>query len=320
MRNLTLILRSLTLLLRNLGGIGLLAGLFACGNKTPFSSGKTTGRELSSAAATRGTGGGQNVAYDLAHPEKTWDLPFVLREISGNCWMDPTHLLVIEDLHPHLYVIRLENPIVIEKDIAFRQSPFSKFDIEDVTQIGDTAYALWSHGVIYQCVNWKNKLQVREMPTFLTKDNNPEGICFDPVSRQLLVACKGESLSGEKKSTRAVYAFDIGQGRLLTDPFLVISKKELERVANDKVDLNPSAIAVHPLTHEIYLLSTKGSKCLARFDRRGQVLSVQFIDPDLLPQPEGLCFSPEGILYISSEGKGGLPKLCRFMPLAGPSR
>ena len=35
--------------------------------------------------------------------------------------------------------------------------------------------------------------------------------------------------------------------------------------------------------------------------------AVQFIDKELMPQPEGICFSPEGKLYISSEGKKGEP-------------
>ena len=46
---------------------------------------------------------------------------------------------------------------------------------------------------------------------------------------------------------------------------------------------------------------------MAVFNREGSLLSFQFIDKDLMPQPEGICFSPEGKLYISSEGKKGDP-------------
>ena len=46
---------------------------------------------------------------------------------------------------------------------------------------------------------------------------------------------------------------------------------------------------------------------MAVYNRNGQLVSFQAIDPDLMPQPEGICFSPDGTLFISSEGKKGDP-------------
>ncbi|MEO6905999.1 MAG: SdiA-regulated domain-containing protein, partial [Ginsengibacter sp.] len=86
-----------------------------------------------------------------------------------------------------------------------------------------------------------------------------------------------------------------------------IHKKDFEELAKDKISFNPSAIAIHPITHEIYLLSTKDNKCMAVYNRDGKLISFQSIDSDLMPQPEGICFSPDGKLYISSEGKKGDP-------------
>jgi uncharacterized protein YjiK len=254
-------------------------------------------------------------SYDLTKVVNRWELPATLKEVSGNTWVDANHLLVIEDLHPHLYLLRLDNGKgIIEKDIPFAADKKRKFDIEDVTRVNNTAYALWSHGTIYKIDDWQTTPKVQELPTFLTKENNTEGICYDPESGNLLVACKNESdAQDEKKSTRAVYSFDTRSNQLLQEPFLLIHKKDFEKAEGEKIDFYPSAIAVHPKTHDIYILSTKGTKCLAQYGRNGKLKNFQYLDKAELPQPEGICFSPEGTMYISSEGRHGEPAVvCQF--------
>jgi len=244
--------------------------------------------------------------YSFSQPTKKWTLPPELTEISGNTWIDNNHLLAIEDLHPNLYIVRLDDKATIEKTIPFAATSKDKMDIEDIAAVNNTAYALWSHGKIFKISDWNTKPQTKEIKTFLSKENNTEGICYDPVSQQLLIACKDETdLSDEKKSTRAIYAYDIKTDSLLSQPFLLIHKKDLKAAAGEKIDFYPSAIAVHPVTHDIYILSTRDTKCIARFSHDGIVQSVELLDKDLLPQPEGICFAPDGTLYISSEGKHG---------------
>ena len=147
---------------------------------------------------------------------------------------------------------------------------------------------------------------MQKITTFLSGKNDTEGLSYDPVTKSLLIACKDESgLMDEKKSTKAVYRFNIDSKKLEEKPFLIIREDDFKKVTEDKVEFNPSAIAVHPETHEIYLLSTQDTKGMAIYDRDGKLISFQSIDKDLMPQPEGICFSPEGKLYISSEGKKG---------------
>ena len=149
---------------------------------------------------------------------------------------------------------------------------------------------------------------MEKIKTFLKKENNAEGLCYDPVTRNLLIACKdAPGVPNEKKSTRAVYQFDMLKDKLVTQPFLLIRKKDFETVNDEKLDFFPSAIAVHPVTHDLYLLSTRDNKCMAVFSHDGILKTLQFIDKDMMQQPEGICFSPEGKLYISSEGKKGEP-------------
>ena len=257
------------------------------------------------------------VLYNLSKPSQVWNLPESLKEVSGIGWVDSNHCLFIEDLHPDLYLVRLEKQGIIEKKIVFAQQSDRKFDVEDVAIAGNKAYALWSHGAIYQIDNWNSKPTVRRWETGLSKANDTEGLCFDPVSNDLLIACKNESSDeGQKKSTRAVYRFDLSSGKLKENPFLLVYKKDLKQKESEVSNFYPSAIAIHPQTHDLYILSTKETKAMAVYSYDGKLKSFQFIDKELMPQPEGLCFSPEGDLYISTEGKHGKqPKVLKFQPL-----
>ena len=249
---------------------------------------------------------GNNVpqSYDLKHPLKKWVLPDELKEISGQTWIDKNHLLAIEDLHPTLYLLSLATTATIEKTSTFKDSSDKKFDLEDITVVDDVAYALWSHGKIYKISGWQNNPGIQKFNTGLSKENNTEGLCYDPVSQNLLIACKNESdIEDEKKSTRSIFEFDLKADTLKTEPFLLIHKKDFEKFTNENLLFFPSAIAVHPVTHDIYILSTKDNKCIAQYSYSGELKSLQFFDKHVLPQPEGICFAPDGTMYISTEGR-----------------
>jgi len=247
--------------------------------------------------------------YDLKHPSQSWKLPDELKEISGIVKLGGDSLLAIEDLHASLYFLRLENSKAsVTTTLPFATNQKDKFDIEDVAMIGDTIYALWSHASVFKIWNWRSKIQSKEYSTVLDKKNNTEGLAYDPVSGDLLIACKKESGDeDEKKTTRAVYEFDIKRGELRTNPFLLVEKKDFKKFVADKVEFFPSGIAVHPVSHDIYIISTKGNKCIACYSHSGELKSFEYLDKDLLPQPEGICFDAAANLYISTEGKHGEP-------------
>jgi uncharacterized protein YjiK len=247
------------------------------------------------------------IDYDVKHPVQKWQLPAELKEISGIVKLGNDSLLAIEDLHANLYFLQLKNSnVAVLATLPFAQTQKDKFDIEDVSMIGDTIYALWSHASIFKIWNWRSKLQSKELTTFLDKKNNTEGLAYDPVTGNLLVACKKESGdTDEKKSTRSVYEFDVKTGKLKTNPFLLIHRKDFEKFVADKVEFYPSGIAVHPITHDLYVISTRGNKCIACYTHSGQLKSFEYLDKDLLPQPEGICFDKDANLYISTEGKKG---------------
>ena len=253
--------------------------------------------------------------FDFAKPTSKWELPDRLLEISGIVKLDSNKIIAIEDLHPTLYVISLaDGKGTITDTIPFYETAKEKFDMEDLALTGKTVYALWSHGSVFKIDNWNTEKKVSEYPTGLDKKNNTEGIAFDPVTGNLLIACKNESgVEDGSKSSRSVYEFDTKTNTLKPDPFLVIEKKDLEKMNGGKVKFYPSAITVHPKTHDIYIISTKGEKCIAQYSHDGKLKSFSTLDASLMPQPEGLCFDSNGNLYISTEGKNGFaPAIYEF--------
>ena len=261
----------------------------------------------------------QSIDYDLLHPLKKWSLSDSLAQISGIVWVKNDQFLAIEDVRPVLYDIKLGDTAgIITNKIQFRQAQENKFDFEDLAVVNDTVYALWSHGAIFKIIKGKKEDSAQRTKTWLKKDNNTEGLAYDPVSSNLLIACKEESgLQNEKKSTRAIYEFDRKADSLKADPFMLINKKDFEAVAGEKVDFYPSAIAVHPITHDIYIVSTKDTKAIAQFSHDGKLKAFDYIDKEMLPQPEGICFDPEGNLYISTESRHHMPPYIYKFALKG---
>ena len=253
--------------------------------------------------------------YDLKNPTHRWVLPSELVEVSGNTWIDKNHLILIEDLSPNLYYVKFDDKTAtLEKTVPFAETEKDKVDIEDVTIVDNIVYALWSHGALFKITDWQNKPEVEKIKTGLSKDNNTEGLCFDPVTRQLLIACKDNPGTGVD-SAKAVYSFNIEKSQLSEKPFMVIHPKDFKFITGDDLSFNPSAIAVHPITHDIYILTTRDNKGLAVFTYDGVLKSYQSIDKELMEQPEGICFNPQGKLIISSEGKKGDPgNLFEFDP------
>jgi uncharacterized protein YjiK len=72
----------------------------------------------------------------------------------------------------------------------------------------------------------------------------------------------------------------------------------------EKMDklLSPSAIAIHPKTRQLYVLSATSNLLLVA-DLNGKIINMVSLDKELFKQPEGITFTPDAKLYISNEGK-----------------
>jgi uncharacterized protein YjiK len=251
----------------------------------------------------------QQTNYDLLHPAGKWVLSDSLNEISGITFLKNEKILAIEDIHPILYELKLgDSSATITNKTEFKETNKEKFDFEDLAVVKDTVYALWSHGAIFKIVKKNKDVTAERTKTWLKKDNNTEGLAYDPVSGYLLIACKDESgLEDTKKSTRAIFEFDLQADSIRSEPFMLVNKNDFENVAGEKIDFYPAAIAVHPVTHDIFIVSTKDTKCIAQFTHNGKLKAFDYLEKEMLPQPEGMCFDANGNLYISTEARHGKP-------------
>ena len=247
--------------------------------------------------------------YDLVKPVKGWSLSDSLAEISGITFLKNDRLIAIEDLHPILYELKLgDSAGIIVNKLAFRETDKEKFDFEDLAAVGDSIYALWSHGAIFKITKQKEGFTSEKTKTWLKKENNTEGLAYDPLSGNLLVACKDDAgLEDEKKSTRAIYEFDTRADSIKPEPFMLIKKNDFENVAGGKIDFYPAAIGIHPVSHDIFIISTKDTKCIAQFSHDGKLKAFDYLEKEMLPQPEGISFDKKGNLYISTQARHGKP-------------
>ena len=274
---------------------------------------------------------GYNFSYRLEAPEKSWKLPKSLVEISGLSYVDPHHLACVQDEKGIIYIFNRASG-EIDSEILFGDDG----DYEGIEIIGDDAWILKSSGTLYQVKDYREKqgFKTIKFKTDLTGKNDAEGLAYDPVGNSLLIACKGYPFlnADDGSGYKAVYSFNLENSLLDENPFLLISLDTIKFYRNydamtqlgmktqailnpSKGDptFQPSGIAVHPRTGNIYMLGSVG-KLLLVLSRAGEILSISELNPKLFPQPEGICFSPDGILYISNEGRGQEGTILEFEP------
>ncbi len=249
----------------------------------------------------------ENFKYDLDSPVDRYKLPSYLEEISGLSYYGKGKIACVQDEKAFIYVLNLEKEEIIDKyDFG------DDGDYEDIAIVNKTAYILKNNGTIYRVKDFKKKdRKVKKYPTELKEKNDAEGMAYDSKTNALLIACKGSPSIGKENSYegyRAIYMFDLEKKKLVPTPHFLIESE---------TSFKPSGIAIHPLDGEIYIISSVG-KLLIILNREGKVKDVKELDPEKFIQPEGICFSPKGDMFISSEGQGKKGYILKFEVQAKP--
>src|SRR5690606_15856876 len=261
--------------------------------------------------------------YNLEMPDTTFEMPEILEEISGLGFdKNFEKLYAIQDEDGIIFIIDKKTGVV-EKKITFHKEG----DYEGIEVIGDVVYVVKSTGTIYEVTNLGTEEQeTKKYNLFLQSENDVEGLGFDPQTNKLLMACKGIPATGESfdiiRHKKVVYGFDINTKEIDPEPLYNIrldailkclhnssSIKNTENLTSqfssekEEIDFNPSGIAIHPFSKDIYILSSAG-KTLIVLNYAGQIIHIEKLQKEIHRQPEGIAFDADGTLYISNEGKG----------------
>jgi hypothetical protein len=262
--------------------------------------------------------------YRLSSPDKTITLPEQLREVSGVTIIDSVTVALIQDEIGIIYIYDIkENRIKSQVFFA------GKADYEDIALANKTIYVLSSDGMIFEVTDYMSKSFKVALYTTRIPSYDNEGLFFDRINNRLLIGCKGDIKRDNFKNKRAIFSFDLKTRKLVQEPVYIFDVESLNKSINSKksgskdekgkkekdkekeIDIRPSAIAIHPKTGKLFLLSaTDNILCIA--NKTGNIENIQKLDKDLFLQPEGIAFFPNGDMLITNEARNKRPTLLRF--------
>lgn len=242
--------------------------------------------------------------YALSQPERTITLPGRIDEISGlSCAPDGRTVFAVDDEHGRVYTLDTATGDVIdERRIA------GDHDFEGVEQLGDTLWAVASGGRLYRVDPGEGKIDAPRVDLQLRCDL--EGLAHTDDS--LLLACKARSGNGH-----SIYTWTPGADE--ASVYARVTPRSLAPVVPPGTDLDafaPSALARHPLTGQLYLLSSAGELLVVLAAQAPhKPVSAVAVPRSVHRQPEGLCFDANGTMYVANEGRG---KKARLMVIPAP--
>ena len=264
--------------------------------------------------------------YKLNKPDKSFTLPPALTEISGlGLSADGKYLLAINDEEGKVFKINKSDGAVVNKTKFAK-----KGDYEGIEQVGEQLFVVQNNGTIFEVeADSIDEDVVEKYNTPLHAENDIEGLGYDPVNNYLLLAAKAKSgVKKHKKHQRAIFAFNLNKMKLKKKPLYLIDRDDVEAYlekngkgtkgllsifapSEGSSAFAPSAIAVHPQSKDIYILSSVG-KLLLVWSPEGKILYIEELKKKIYKQPEGICFDSDGTLYISTEGKGGYGEIFKL--------
>lgn len=241
---------------------------------------------------------------DVVKITRSWSLPAVLREVSGIDYLDSSHMVCIQDQIGSIFIYNITSG-TLESEIPFGPPG----DYEAVAVVKDVVYVACADGRLYEIANYNSgKPVVKEYGTHLSVRQNIKGLSYDPKNKILLVAIKGnEEGNGLYKG---IYSFDLQTKKMAIKPVIKIDLQDpvFAKGQSKKKQsvLQPSEIAVHPLTGDIYITDATRPQLLI-LDKSGNIKGLYPLNKVDFYQPEGMTFSPTGECYISNAGNKQQP-------------
>ena len=178
-------------------------------------------------------------------------------------------------------------------------------DYEDIAICGDKMILLRSDGSLYVFpfseIGKPEAANVQEYKNVLP-GGEYEGLFCDNATRQLYALCKNCRNADASEAATGYILSLTASGAIEQQGGFSISVKEITSIAKQKqMKFQPSALALHPVSHDWYILSSV-NKLLVITDQNWKVKEAYHLNPSIYLQPEGIAFDKNANLYISNEG------------------
>ncbi|QQS37548.1 MAG: SdiA-regulated domain-containing protein [Ignavibacteriales bacterium] len=246
--------------------------------------------------------------YNLSSSPKSVHLTGSLTEISGIAFTPDNRLFAHQDESAVIYELNIGNGKINK---WFNVGRFVLTDdFEDIAIINVTFYLVTSRGDLYRFYEQPDRgySQYTKFSTGLKPEYDVEGLCYDPETHSLLLACKG---SPDKKTEfKYVYSFDLNSKKLLTKPRFQLSLKEIKNKSGIK-NFSPTGIERNPVSGTFFIISSN-ENAIIEISKDGRLLAFSKLDKSIHKQPEGISFSKDNSLFISDEGNKSEARLSKY--------
>ena len=145
----------------------------------------------------------------------------------------------------------------------------------------------------------KDSVDMQASTVPLQGRNNFESLYYDADLEKLVLVCKNCVM--DSKESISAYSFEPASRTYSAAPVYKIDVTKIaEYLDEEDVKFKPSAVAINPISKDLYILSSV-EKLLVIAGRNGEIKHAIALNPRLFKQPEGISFAPSGDMYISNE-------------------
>jgi hypothetical protein len=246
--------------------------------------------------------------YDFSNGYR-YTMPNELNEISGLSYHSKdSGVFAINDEKGFLFKIHFANPLRVD-----RWKFGNGADYEDIVFHDSTFYVLKSKGSLDKIRFSVDSMSLQNFPIPASGKNEFESLYYDDSLQRIITICK--NCEADNKSQVSCFGFNPKTESF--DTSFSIFTTQLNQSDGEKVRIKPSAAAIHPLTHELFILASV-NHLLIVYNKDKTVKESYHLDPTVFKQPEGMTFTPKGDLLISNESASSGPAdilIFRYHPL-----
>ena len=247
--------------------------------------------------------------FDLLNPNNISMLPMGIESFSSISFLDSTILICLQEESGSLVLLdsysnKVLSPLNLnlpDKIIDFSSIDSTIILVDDKMQVHFLSSPYDSSSI--------------ESTTDILSDWKSAATCVHESTKRLFILSES-NLDSENPINNSVYTYSLAKRKLSEKSLFDISVSEIELFAMEnnisipekvinqldtafELIFNPCAIAVHPKTNEIYVLSAK-NRSIVIYNQFGEIINLVFLDEKQFSNPTAMTFHSSGDILISN--------------------